>query len=85
MAIKVDSALVLELEINGMVYKLREPSVGQMRDFTKAIKKESNDNFDLMIGLLCDLGLDEKIVNSLSVKQLKQIFDAIIGELTEKK
>lgn len=85
MAIKIDSALVLELEINGVVYKLREPSVKEMNDFTEGNLKEDTDKVDLILSFLECLGLPKTISMNLGMSQVRGVVDSLTGALSEKK
>jgi hypothetical protein len=83
--IKVDSALVLEFEINGAAYRIDEPSVKQVRDFINKSKASDKDDFEITIDFIVNLGLPKDVANSLTPRQLKTILNSLVSELSEKK
>jgi hypothetical protein len=68
----------LDLKFNDKVYKLKYPTVKELRGFKKA---KDGDEFDTVISMFINAGLPEKICESLEIDHI----EAIIKELTTTK
>lgn len=76
----------LEVVYSGKSYLLREPTAKDVVGFQKASKVANDDEqMDCFNNFLINLGLPQDVCESLSINKLKQLSEAIIGTVSEKK
>jgi hypothetical protein len=86
MEIDLGQEITYDVKYNGEIYKLREPSVSDVNKFQQKMKKsDDDDNINLTLSFITELGLPDGIAKNLGVQKMKLLVEKIVGELQEKK
>lgn len=74
----------INIEIDGNVYVLKNPTVAEIRNVRAEQRKENADEIEVSIKWLATLGLPEDVTDALPPKCLEDILDFILGETKKK-
>lgn len=75
---------VANVKLAGKVYKMDLPTVKAAKKFDDLKKQKGEENLDLYVEFLSDLGLPKDICESLTLRQFKKLSEGLMGD-SEKK
>lgn len=74
---------VLELKINGHLYKLKFPTIYQLKklnELSKDVKDDKSAEIDLIVEMLADLGLPKEVSYDLEPEAFQKIIETLSGQ-----
>lgn len=76
----------INVKLNGDVFKMRKPTVKDVRSFkAKSDKKKGDDDdLDLFLGFVSELGLPLEVAENLELEMLEKLTDGLIGSSKKK-
>jgi len=84
--IDLGDAITFNVKLGSESYKLREPTAGEVKDYSAKVKEVGEDDaMRPFLDLVVSLGMPEEVAISLGVTKMAALATGLMGGLTEKK